>query len=263
MLLRVEEDSGSQLDWHANMSAVLSVGEGAHTLHAVLLNDAGAATMTVAHAAFLARSLAPDQDSRGHPSNNISLRIKELYSLEARAERACREGMIRDDRGGVRTATSPCDALLQLAHELRLAGECRDASRLLARLVQLSAGVERKGDLAHATHVYPYLESAKCALAGRDTVAVARAIQTIHRLQPGYRLSNPYPGLTPQGGASDEDLELSRSDGSTFLIDPERILQADLRRVWHLVCEWTALEFVGPAGMLSYGSAVGNPGYVE
>ena len=24
----------------------------------------------------------------------------------------------------------------------------------------------------------------------------------------------------------------------------------DMSRTWHLVCEWTALEFVGPAGML-------------
>jgi hypothetical protein len=35
------------------------------------------------------------------------------------------------------------------------------------------------------------------------------------------------------------------------------MLPAQLEVAWHLVCEWTALEFVGPAGMLSFHTAAG------
>ena len=45
-----------------------------------------------------------------------------------------------------------------------------------------------------------------------------------------------------------------------MIIDAEAVRQSQLRHVWHLVCEWTALEFVGPPGMLSGDTAVGNPG---
>jgi len=263
-LLRVEEDPDPLAnDWGSTLSTAIVVEEGAHVMHAVLLDDAGEATMAVAHAAFLARSPPPEEADGGHARDDVSRQLRDLRSLETRAERACREGTVRDDRGGVRTATSPCDALLQLAHELRLAGDWRDASRLLARLVYLSAAGDRQGDLAHARHVYPYLEAAKCALAARDPVAAARAMQTIHRLQPGYRLPNPSPRPASEGAREFAPVAAEGVPGFKLVIDPAKIRSTDLRRAWHFVCEWTALEFVGPAGMLSYGSAAGNPGSVE
>jgi hypothetical protein len=187
---RAAQSTGSQLASHVHLSATLTVEEGAHALHAVLLDEAGAATSTVAYATFLAREQLPSNTPSGDTAARRTTRLK---SLQAHAERACREGVVRDDRGGVRTATSPCDALLQLGHELRLAGEWGAAAELLAHVICLSAAAGREGDLAHALHVYPYLELAKCALAAGDAHSARRSLQTIQRLQPGYILPTPHP----------------------------------------------------------------------
>ena len=187
---RAAQSTGSQPASHVHLSATLTVEEGAHALHAVLLDEAGAATSTVAYATFLAREQLL---SNTPPDDTAARRTARLKSLQAHAERACREGVVRDDRGGVRTATSPCDALLQLGHELRLAGEWGAAAELLAHVIYLSAAAGREGDLAHALHVYPYLELAKCALASGDAHSARRSLQTIQRLQPGYILPTPHP----------------------------------------------------------------------
>jgi len=248
------------------LSATLTAEEGAHALHAVLLDEAGAVTTTAAYATFLARAQPPGDAATLHTAR--------LKSLQARAERACREGAVRDDRGGVRTATSPCDALLQLGHELRLAGEWGAAAELLGHVICLAAG--REGDLAHALHVYPYLELAKGALAAGDTQSVRRSLQTIQRLQPGYILPTPHPGPgtasrrqgRDAGAQDDEDIKSAGADGrqagrvleGSLIIDADAVRHVLLEHAWHLVCEWTALEFIGPAGMLSWDTAVGNPG---
>lgn len=214
------------------LSATITVNEGSHELHAVLLSG-DVATLTVAHATFLARAQYAS-DMQAMQGDETARRTRRLNSLEVHAQRACREGIIRDSRAGVRTATSPCDALLQLAHELRLEGDWAAATRLLAHVVSLSAHGGREGDLAHVVHVYPYLEMAKASRAAEHHSAAQRAMQTIHRLQPGYLLPAPYPTLP------EEERGLT--------IDAQRIREANLEVVWHLVCEWTALEFVGPAG---------------
>jgi hypothetical protein len=123
---------GTELSQQANtvllcLSATIPVAQGAHTLHAVLLNASGLPSTLVAHASFLARTAVPIAEALARP--------QALLLLEAPAARACAGG---GGEEGIRTATSECDALLQLAHELRLAGEWHTAARLLAQVVQES-----------------------------------------------------------------------------------------------------------------------------
>ena len=160
--LRRVADGGASPE---RFTAEITAAEGAHALHAVLLDADGNPTTAVAHASFLSRARVPDDPP---PDPSAPARVRHLQRLSEPAARACRGGVVRDDRGGVRTATSPCDALLQLGHELRLAGDWPSASRFLAQVVQESAAHGRKGDLAHHTHVYPYLEIAKGSLAAND-----------------------------------------------------------------------------------------------
>ena len=121
---------GTELSQQANtvllcLSATIPVAQGAHTLHAVLLNASGLPSTLVAHASFLARTAVPIAEALARP--------QALLLLEAPAARACAGG---GGEEGIRTATSECDALLQLAHELRLAGEFHTAARLLAQVAQ-------------------------------------------------------------------------------------------------------------------------------
>lgn len=110
--------------------------EGMHLVHAELLID-GRQTGCVAYSRFLARN--------------------KDFDLESSARALCQKG--QEAYVAMVTASSFCDALLQLGHEARLRKEFIKARELLADVVWISARQDRVGDMAHHVLVYPYRES--------------------------------------------------------------------------------------------------------
>ena len=79
------------------------------------------------------------------------------YDEAREALRACESG---GAEGSIITGTSFCGPLLQLAHEMRLEGMAGAARHALAHVVWVSAvhATERRGDMRHHEHVFPYCE---------------------------------------------------------------------------------------------------------
>ncbi|EKX45454.1 hypothetical protein GUITHDRAFT_108718 [Guillardia theta CCMP2712] len=137
--LHVDEKKGSSSSAFYSFHVQIHVLPGVRGINAVLSGSDGS-ERAMAHAMFLVRD----------PSLELFEAARDVCANSSRAASL-----------GIRSMTSPCDALVQLGHELRV------------------------------RHVYPYLEHAKACMQTGAAEEAIRTLQLIHRLQPGYEVLTP------------------------------------------------------------------------